>query len=302
VLAPEYGGETAAKTVGLCAQRPGPRSRLFPGHWAPNALAIYLGTKVFRPGLSRRRLHRLSRLVEPLSPCRKADTTSVFQPLADGKASGPYVVFADGFAGQYKEPGPRNLPFVGVSPFGPELAALYVGDDVHGRILAHHLQRQRRRQKSLPAAATPAAKPATASQSRPAARGRASRCRPPERPPCRQPPGATPRAGWRLGNRIFHGEAANGACSGCHGSDAGGSPVGPPLNNGTLAVGRRQPGEASATIIAKGVPKAPSATRARWPPPWGGSPLSKQDLAAVVGLCLGDRPWRATIKAAGSHA
>ena len=32
----------------------------------------------------------------------------VFQPLADGKPSGPFVVFADGFAGAYKEPGRRS--------------------------------------------------------------------------------------------------------------------------------------------------------------------------------------------------
>ena len=29
----------------------------------------------------------------------------VFQPLADGKPSGDYIVFADGFAGRYKDPG-----------------------------------------------------------------------------------------------------------------------------------------------------------------------------------------------------
>src|SRR5437588_10360801 len=29
----------------------------------------------------------------------------VFQPLTDGKPSGNYVVFADGFAGEHKDPG-----------------------------------------------------------------------------------------------------------------------------------------------------------------------------------------------------
>ena len=42
VLAPEYGGD--GKTVGLCATRTGPVAA-FPGHWAPNDLAIYLGDK-----------------------------------------------------------------------------------------------------------------------------------------------------------------------------------------------------------------------------------------------------------------
>jgi mono/diheme cytochrome c family protein len=45
------------------------------------------------------------------------------------------------------------------------------------------------------------------------------------------PPGATADQ-LALGNRIFHGEASDGTCSGCHGSDAGGSTVGPALNSG----------------------------------------------------------------------
>jgi hypothetical protein len=45
------------------------------------------------------------------------------------------------------------------------------------------------------------------------------------------PPGAT-REQVALGDRIFHGEASEGTCSGCHGTDAGGTSVGPPLNNG----------------------------------------------------------------------
>ncbi len=42
VLAPEYGGD-GGKAVGVCAEREAPVAA-FPGHWAPNALAIYLGT------------------------------------------------------------------------------------------------------------------------------------------------------------------------------------------------------------------------------------------------------------------
>jgi hypothetical protein len=56
----------------------------------------------------------------------------MFQPLADGKASGAYIVFADGFAGAVKDPGraafwPSGLA---VAPDG----ALFISDDVHGRI------------------------------------------------------------------------------------------------------------------------------------------------------------------------
>jgi mono/diheme cytochrome c family protein len=44
------------------------------------------------------------------------------------------------------------------------------------------------------------------------------------------PPGATADQ-VALGDQIFHGEASDGTCSGCHGSDAGGSTVGPALNS-----------------------------------------------------------------------
>jgi mono/diheme cytochrome c family protein len=84
--------------------------------------------------------------------------------------------------------------------------------------------------------------------------------------------------GRSLGNRIFHGEAANGACSGCHGSDAGGSPVGPPLNTGHWLWGDGSLASLN-DIIDKGVPKPKRYEGVM--PPMGGSPLSKQDLAAV---------------------
>src|SRR4029077_535867 len=38
-----------------------------------------------------------------------------------------------------------------------------------------------------------------------------------------------------LGERISHGEAADGTCAGCHGSDANGSPQGPSLVSVTFA-------------------------------------------------------------------
>jgi glucose/arabinose dehydrogenase/cytochrome c553 len=268
VLAPEYGGD-GGKTVGLCAQRQGPVAA-FPGHWAPNALAIYLGTKFpagYRGGAFIAFHGSWNR-----SPLPQGGYNVVFQPLADGKASGPYVVFADGFAGQYKEPGRAAFRPSGLA-VGPD-GALYVGDDVHGRIwrIAYSGNGA---DKVAPAAATPAPT-ATASQAVPPPEGvhpDAGR----QTPTLPTPPGATP-AQVALGNRIFHGEAANGACSGCHGSDAGGSPVGPPLNTAHWLWGDGSLASLS-DIIAKGVPKPKRYEGVM--PPMGGSPLSKQDLAAV---------------------
>jgi len=52
--------------------------------------------------------------------------------MTDRKASGQYVVFADGFAGAVKEPGAAAFRPSGLAA-GPD-GALYIADDSHGRI------------------------------------------------------------------------------------------------------------------------------------------------------------------------
>ena len=150
----------------------------------------------------------------------------MFQPLADGKAAGPFVVFADGFAGAVKEPGRAAFRPTGLA-MGPD-GALYISDDMHGRIwrVTYH------------GAADAAPAPAPAPKAAGATSGEPG---PPEGThpdagrtdmaslPC--PPGATTEQ-VALGERIFHGEAADGTCAGCHGSDANGSPQGPSLTSG----------------------------------------------------------------------
>ena len=267
VLAPEYGGD-GGKTVGLCAQRRGPVAA-FPGHWAPNALAIYLGDKFpsgYRGGAFIAFHGSWNR-----APLPQGGYNVVFQPLADGKAAGPYVVFADGFDGGHKEPGraafrPSGLA---VAPDG----ALFVSDDVHGRIW-RITYNGNGSDKVAPASAASASATASRQTSPPEGvhpdAGRKVETLP-------TPPGATAEQ-VALGDRIYHGEASNGTCSGCHGSDGSGSSVGPALNtgrwmwsDGSLA--------GLGNIIARGVPKPKHSEGAM--PPMGGSPLSKQDLAAV---------------------
>ncbi len=267
VLAPEYGGD-GGKTVGLCAQRRGPVAA-FPGHWAPNDLAIYLGNKFpagYRGGAFIAFHGSWNR-----APLPQGGYNVVFQPLADGKAPGPYVVFADGFAGRYKEPGRAAFRPTGlaVAPDG----ALYVSEDVHGRIWRITYNGDGSDQVApapSPTSTTTASQSVLPPEGMHPDAGRQSA-------PLPVPPGSSPDQ-VALGDRIFHGEASNGTCSGCHGSDAGGSPVGPPLTSGQWMWSNGSLPGLSA-VIAKGVPHP---KRYQEPmPPMGGSSLSKTDLAAV---------------------
>src|SRR5258707_10350096 len=128
VLGPEDGGD-GGKKIGVCAERQEPGA-FFPAHWAPNDMKIYLGTnfpKAYRGGAFIAFHGSWNR-----APGPQGGYNIVFQPLADGKANGAYVVFADGFAGAVKDPGraafrPSGLA---VAPDG----GLFISDDVHGRI------------------------------------------------------------------------------------------------------------------------------------------------------------------------
>jgi mono/diheme cytochrome c family protein len=193
--------------------------------------------------------------------------------MAEGKASGPYIVFADGFAGAHEDPGRAAFRPTGLA-IGPD-GALYVSDDVHGRIwrVTYHGGDATAQLAPAPhhvVAAASASSPLPPEGTHPDA-GRHTASLP-------VPPGAT-REQVALGDRIFHGEASDGTCSGCHGSDAGGTSVGPPLNNsiwvqsdGSLA--------SIAHIIDTGVPRPRNYTGVT--PPKGGAQLSDADVAAVA--------------------
>jgi glucose/arabinose dehydrogenase len=100
VLAPEYGGD-GGKAVGVCAQKIEPVAA-YPAHWAPNDLAIY-GGKGF-PAAAQGGAFIAFHGSWNRAPEPQAGYNVVFQPLANGKASGAYVVFADGFAGGERDP------------------------------------------------------------------------------------------------------------------------------------------------------------------------------------------------------
>ncbi len=269
VLAPEYGGD-GGKTVGVCAEKQGPIA-VFPAHWAPNDLLVYHGRQfptaydggffiAFHGSWNR-------------APLPQGGYNVVFQPVAGGKPTGEFVVFADGFAGAVKKPGAAAHRPSGLAQ-GSD-GALYVSDDVGGRIwrITFRGDVAKTGVEAAPAAA---------------AGGAAGEAEPPEgvhRQAGRAetgalpvPPGATA-AQVALGARIFEGEAADGTCAGCHGPGGKGSALGPDLtsgkwlwSDGSLAAIR--------TTIENGVPH-PKEYRGVMPPR-GGAPLTDSDVSAVA--------------------
>ncbi len=127
ILAPEYGGD--GEQVGECAEKLGPAAA-FPAHWAPNALAFYTGQQFperYRGGAFIAFHGSWNRAPEP-----QAGYNVAFQPFTDGKVSGDYEIFADGFAGPRKQPGTARHRPTGLA-VGAD-GALYISDDVAGRV------------------------------------------------------------------------------------------------------------------------------------------------------------------------
>ena len=263
VLAPEYGGD-GGKKVGRCDTLDGPVAA-FPAHWAPNDLKIYKGSqfpKVYQGGAFIAFHGSWNR-----APGPQGGYNVVFQPLADGKTSGDYVVFADGFAGPKKEPGGAVHRPSGLA-VGPD-GALYITDDKAGRIWRVTYNGD----PNAPIEAAPA--PTKQAEASPGAL-------PPEgmHPDAGLPvpPGATAQQ-VALGKKIFHGEVAGGTCAGCHGADGIGTPVGADLQSGTWLWGDGSL-QSITDIIKTGVPKPKQHPGAM--PPFGGVLLSDIDLAAVA--------------------
>ena len=127
VLAPEYGGD-GGKKVGLCANKQAPLA-FFPAHWAPNDLLITANSKLpapYRGGLFIAFHGSWNR-----APGPQGGYNVVYQPMNNGKPSGKFIVFADGFAGGIKGPEAKFRPSgLAIGPDG----ALYISDDRHGRI------------------------------------------------------------------------------------------------------------------------------------------------------------------------
>jgi mono/diheme cytochrome c family protein len=271
VLAPEYGGD-GGKTVGLCAAKRAPIAA-YPAHWAPNDLLLYNARQfptAYQGGAFIAFHGSWNR-----APFPQGGYNVVFQPLADGKASGQFVVFADGFAGAIEEPGQAAHRPSGLA-LGPD-GVLYISDDQRGRIwrvtysgpgtaaIAAAPARSSRADNSAPQAATPP------EGIHPNAGLQASAV-------LRTPPGATPDE-VALGKRIYEGEVASAPCAGCHGTDGKGSPQGPDLASGKWLWGDGSLAAIAHTITV-GVPQ-PREYGAPMPP-MGGAQLSAAQLSALA--------------------
>src|SRR5687768_7596123 len=130
VVAPEYGGD--GKKTDRCTGFENPVAS-YPAHWAPLDLLLYGGTTfpakyrsgafiTFHGSWNRQR-------------GMQAGGKLVFQPMTNGRPSGAYEIFADGFAGVPPEQiDPRQAKHrpVGMA-VGPD-GSLYVSDDAGGRI------------------------------------------------------------------------------------------------------------------------------------------------------------------------
>ncbi len=129
VLAPEYGGD-GGKAQGACAQKT-PPLLTFPAHWAPNGMTFYRGSTF--PAK-----YRGGAFVSFHGSHDRAPTQAgylvAFVPFEAAKPAGRFEEFATGFAGATAPAAPTAAPHrpMGLA-VGPD-GALYVSDDVKGRI------------------------------------------------------------------------------------------------------------------------------------------------------------------------
>ncbi|WP_298734603.1 PQQ-dependent sugar dehydrogenase [uncultured Chitinophaga sp.] len=128
ILNPEYGGD-GKKTGGENAEDP---IAAFPAHMAPNALLFYTGNMFperYKNGAFIAFHGSWNR-----APEKQQGYFVVFVPFQDGKPSGKWEVFADGFAGtdNIVSPGDARHRPCGLAQ-GPD-GSLYVSDDARGSI------------------------------------------------------------------------------------------------------------------------------------------------------------------------
>jgi glucose/arabinose dehydrogenase len=129
VLAPEYGGD--GTITGRCDGIEVP-IMAFPGHWAPNSLLFYTGDQFpsrYKNGALIAFHGSWNR-----APLRQGGYFVVFVPMSNGKPSGNWEMFAEGFPGVdvITEPDQAVYRPMGLAQ-GPD-GSLYISDSEKGKI------------------------------------------------------------------------------------------------------------------------------------------------------------------------
>lgn len=128
ILAPEYGGD--GKEVGRCAQFEKPVAG-FPAHSAPVDLQFFSHPAL--PAKYRAGAFVVMHGSWNRAPAPMQGYNILFQPLANGKATGKYEVFADGFAGKDPLMSPNDAVSradgIAIGPKGE----LYITESVKGK-------------------------------------------------------------------------------------------------------------------------------------------------------------------------
>jgi glucose/arabinose dehydrogenase len=129
LLNPEYGGD--GKEVGRCAEFTPPVTA-FPAHWAPVDLMFYSGTqfpKQYHSGAFIAFHGSWNR-----APMPQDGYNVTFQPFANGKPSGDFEIFAQGFAGKDPLMNPNDAiaraDGVAEAPDG----SLYIAESQKGKV------------------------------------------------------------------------------------------------------------------------------------------------------------------------
>jgi glucose/arabinose dehydrogenase/mono/diheme cytochrome c family protein len=129
LVAPEYGGDGA--TAGDCGKYEKPLIG-FPGHWAPNDLLFYRGDQY--PDRYKNGAFIAFHGSTNRGPYPQAGYFIGFVPFENGQPSGPWEVFADGFAGVDPIVNANDAIYrpMGIA-MGPD-GSLYISDTEKGKI------------------------------------------------------------------------------------------------------------------------------------------------------------------------